>query len=49
MIQAVDMARDVTVVVYDQIPKYIQRVHRGVVTKLFVMNVHKLANCAASL
>jgi len=32
MIQAVDMSRDVAVMVYDQIPKYIQSVHRGVVT-----------------
>ena len=34
MIQAVDtrMSRDVAVIVYDQIPKYVQNVDRGVVT-----------------
>jgi hypothetical protein len=48
-IQEVDMSRDVAVMVHDQLAKYVQNVHRGVVTKLFVMNIHKLANCAASL
>jgi hypothetical protein len=31
MIQAMDISRDVAVMVYDQIPKYAQNVHRGVV------------------
>jgi hypothetical protein len=45
MIQAVDISRDVAVMVYDQIPKCAQRCG----AKLFVMNIHKLANCAACL
>jgi hypothetical protein len=32
MIQAVGMSRDVAVLVYYQIPKYVHNVHRGVVT-----------------